>query len=488
MKNELKINAEVLGIIESYISRLDSLMEYLKSVEKILKDKRKSLFFKNATFRNFTNMNLVAHLLESKARNYGEVYELATHKNEEISYDQLIKILGVLKDTENEDVEKEKQEERQKKLERVFKDLRNVLQDFSLRIDDNLKILVIFKKGDVRNSIINNINNIKKVDENLNQLYSSSLIRLANSFELLISKMYLANLNYNESSNDSNISDRPIKFSVLSQIGGIEEAREMILEEFVNDLMKKSANDWFKNLGAINKKIFNLDDEKAEVVEFFQRRNIVIHNGGVINTYYLNNVSAKYKEGLVKGEKIEVTNNYLINKISNFRIIGLKLYWYVYETCFHGEITDINEKYQGFAFDLLNAKEYDSAEKIYLLILEREKDLNTSDQFMIKINLCQTYKWRGDQEYVEKHIENMDFSSTNDIFLMCKALLLDDFDSALNHLKHNLAAKTDKNKRELIDIYLTWPLFQKFNLENDFNKYLKELGYGINVKELSSEE
>ncbi len=128
------------------------------------------------------------------------------------------------------------------------------------------------------------------------------------------------------------------------------------------------------------------------------------------------------------------------------------------------------------------------AEKIYLLILEREKDLNTSDQFMIKINLCQTYKWRGDQEYVEKHIENMDFSSTNDIFLMCKALLLDDFDSALNHLKHNLAAKTDKNKRELIDIYLTWPLFQKFNLENDFNKYLKELGYGINVKELSSEE
>ncbi len=80
LKNELKINAEVLGIIESYISRLDSLMEYLKSVEKILKDKRKSLFFKNATFRNFTNMNLVAHLLESKARNYGEVYELATHK------------------------------------------------------------------------------------------------------------------------------------------------------------------------------------------------------------------------------------------------------------------------------------------------------------------------------------------------------------------------------------------------------------------------
>ncbi|WP_010007141.1 hypothetical protein [Leuconostoc fallax] len=42
-------------------------------------------------------------------------------KNEEISYDQLIKILGVLKDTENEDVEKEKQEERQKNSKEYLK-------------------------------------------------------------------------------------------------------------------------------------------------------------------------------------------------------------------------------------------------------------------------------------------------------------------------------------------------------------------------------
>ena len=69
---------------------------------------------------------------------------------------------------------------------------------------------------------------------------------------------------------------------------------------------------------------------KERLIEVFQRRNILVHNKGIVNSIYLSKVSGKYKNEVKKGYPVFLDRQYLESAINdlelNFSLIAFELW------------------------------------------------------------------------------------------------------------------------------------------------------------------
>lgn len=191
------------------------------------------------------------------------------------------------------------------------------------------------------------------------------------------------------------------------------------------------------------------------------------------------------RDGLSKGDRVKVTQNYISQKIDEFKEAGLMIFWYIYQNLYKGTTEELLETYQEFAFDLLKTGNYKLSRTIYNLILDDGDDKNISamTKLVCKINLWQTYKWNEEFSKVKKDVEKYDFSLADSELKMARAILLDNYSEALEHLKNRMKQLEDnETETSVIDKYFNWPLFKEFIIFDDFKSYLEDIGYKIELK------
>jgi hypothetical protein len=93
------------------------------------------------------------------------------------------------------------------------------------------------------------------------------------------------------------------------------------------------------------------------------------------------------------------------------------------------------------------------------------------DERIFIINLAQTYKWNGEQKKAEEIINNYDWSACSLDFQIGISLIFDDFNKAYKimqkiSINNDLIEKKD---------YREWPIFNKINKEEEFQKIFKEI-------------
>lgn len=468
----------------------------------MLTDKEKRMFAKNDIISKFFQSTHLVRLLNKHKEDFKEIYDLSAHKKDLLSLEELGDILDYflspeitgekISDSETKQIHRfkinnipksEGINESDDKPENKTIIINDILEYFTISVNEDSDFDLLVTKGENRNIIGEHFKNFNKNSKHLEQLYTSSVITLANNFELLVSRIFSKYLNSNSEDGDFDLKNRTIDFGALTKIENVAEAKELLLEEYVTSLMKDSAYSWLNKLGKINKQIFSLDSLSDIVVEFYQRRNIIVHNDGIVNTYYCNNVRKELRDGLKKGDRVEVTQEYISQKIDEFKEVGLMIFWFIYQKLFKGNTEELIAIYQDFAFNFLKSDNYKLSRTIYNLILDRDKNISAMTALICKINLWQTYKWNDEFSMVKKDVEEYDFSLASSELKMARAILLDNYSDALDHLKNRMRQlEEDETETNVIDDYFDWPLFKEFILFDDFKSYLEEIGYEIELK------
>ncbi len=143
--------------------------------------------------------------------------------------------------------------------------------------------------------------------------------------------------------------DQKLSLADLRELGSIEDAEKALASREAEKVLHgKSLEDqlgYFSN--KLNVGLKPLDPELESLVEIDQRRNLLVHNDGVVNRRYLSRVADRLIEEykIEQGETLVVTENYLAAAIDTLYVVGLTLV----QLCWRNWDKDSTEEADGFA-------------------------------------------------------------------------------------------------------------------------------------------
>jgi hypothetical protein len=119
-----------------------------------------------------------------------------------------------------------------------------------------------------------------------------------------------------------------ISLAELESVGDVSVAREMIIVRKVDDLLRKSLDDWNAWFERIGVKCKDLVEDWTSLTEIFARRNVMVHAGGVVNQRYLRAVGTagmKTPELPPVGTKLGLDEEYLLTASDTLLSLGMLL-------------------------------------------------------------------------------------------------------------------------------------------------------------------
>lgn len=208
-----------------------------------------------------------------------------------------------------------------------------------------------------------------------------------------------------------------------------------------------------------------LNDEKDTLVEIFQRRNIIVHNKGIVNSIYLSKVSEKYCKEAKNGYPIFLDREYLEDSINiielNFSLIAFELW--------KNKRKNDDNRYELLGVLIsknLDAKKWKSVGG-YSVFLGNDSCCSQKFKMYSKINNWLSYKRLGKFDKVKNKVLDDDFSAYTLDFQVCQQALLDNNEKVFELMKEAL-----ENNILCSEDIESWPVFDEFK-ETELYSQLK---------------
>lgn len=330
----------------------------------------------------------------------------------------------------------------------------NLVISYSINADSELGAKYIDPKIAIRE--------YNKIEQYENILVSSTLSTVVIIFERFLAKIYegLIYINPRKYFEDQKIEISTIFNKNVSDIVGecVKKEVESNMFDSINTLelilQKEKIN--------INRYI-NIQDEFEEI---YFRRNLYIHNNGIVNNIYLSNVKEKYKKECGIGEKLITDDIYLRNAINMLYKIVCTIFFEV-QQMFNPQYDKWNECLSNIAFDLLQDKNYVVAEQVYF-IMSSCKSFCFRDKAMYRINYINALKQQGKTDIVQKEIDELDVSIAKDEYKIAKLCLEDRNEEVYEELSRNYPTPFSA------ELIRDWPLFINFRETEYYTKFVNE--------------
>lgn len=281
-------------------------------------------------------------------------------------------------------------------------------------------------------------------------LYNGSLILLMTYFENMMAKIFRIDLK--KYPKRMALESKSVSYKMLETSNTIEEIKEKLIDEEITSIMYKSVSDWINYLNKVVKLEMAFAYEKLpELQEIIARRNLIVHNEGIVNSIYFENVSETLRKGITLGDRLLVNKQYIYNALDCVEVIGVAiiLEMWLKEA---GKNADEVDKITSAIYDeYLIFERWEHAKVLYEICLKCNK-LQDSSMLLCKINRWQCYKWLGEFEKVKKEVEELDISACKPKYQLGVLALLDKFDEF---------DECYKNQHEIGEGELKeWPLFR----------------------------
>lgn len=283
-------------------------------------------------------------------------------------------------------------------------------------------------------------------------LYRNALVSLVSYVEWFVSGQLHDYFDLHPGLVDSN---RCLSLKELADLGSVEEARRFIFDQKVEEILRTSLEDWVKYFRThLGLGMGYLDERMDFLVELFQRRNLTVHHGGVVNSTYLSKVRRDLTVRAELGRPLPVDREYVMTSIDlcdlSFTLIGMEIWKQRGPTDLaRGELLiDLN-------FEHMTHERWLIAEGLSYF-LSKDGGLPERERLVGQVNYWQSLKWQDRSDDLERALEGVDFDAKEPIFRFCLMALRDKLDDLVVALP-----KAVERGDLRVDWLKDWPIFRK---------------------------
>lgn len=294
-------------------------------------------------------------------------------------------------------------------------------------------------------------------------LYSSSLTTLTNAVELFFSRLLHEYFTLHPEAIGTK--DKLFSFEDLSRFDSIADARAHYVLDKIENLLRGTLADWLKFAReSLKLSMGYLKEDLALLEETFQRRNLIVHNGGIVNSIYLSRTPAEVRHGVAVGDDLSPSRAYLSMSIDRWEttcvLIGAELWKQLAPT------DEERATHLGIvAYEHLVKARWNVAEAISKFMI-LDKGVSETARLNAQLNLWQCRKRRGAWESVKDEVLSCDFSTKSGRYQLPLLALQDKADEFFERLPRALKAE-ELSKEELRD----WPIFTDMRGDPRFAKF-----------------
>lgn len=247
-----------------------------------------------------------------------------------------------------------------------------------------------------------------------------------------------------------------------------EKVNSMVLQQIKKQLIMIEQNEDLK-INLNKEEIINWD----VVEELFQRRNIIVHNDGIVNKHYLNNINKNLdflnKQELKEGCEVTIDKKYFLNVFNELILVGIIIvqkFWRKYDK---NKLEDANRILIEDMYNLLIDKKWKIVERLGIFsraINIKDKD----DRLYMNFNYLQSLKWQKKEDLLNEELKKYKINELRPIFKLAIYVLMNDKNNFYKNIKN--AIIVDKITRE--DFFI-WPLFREFRKDKDYKEKIENL-------------
>jgi hypothetical protein len=258
----------------------------------------------------------------------------------------------------------------------------------------------------------------------------------------------------------------------LRSIGSIEEAEKILIDKEIDSLMHEGTAtqiEYFTKRPKVDLKCLNPYLEM--LLEIMLRRNLFVHNDGIVNKFYLDGVSKEYikQNNIKEGDTLECTGNYLSDAIDTICICGTILIQQAWRKWNEKNTKNAESVINSYTYDLLIEKRWNLVERLaeYASGLQF---ISEADARIIIINHAIALKEQNKLAEMESLLSKKDWSSQAIKFHVAIFALKEQYSFMIPYLRKSVAA--DEIGKDAIK---EWPLFRWFRESEDFQSVMKGL-------------
>ncbi|MFD9241506.1 hypothetical protein ACFV0D_06110 [Streptomyces sp. NPDC059556] len=296
---------------------------------------------------------------------------------------------------------------------------------------------------------------MRKSRNRLEVLRSSLLTTAVGDFEVLFSS--IVGMYYYLHPEALMSKEAQFSWQEIQGFESLDDLREFHMQRQVDQLMWKGLDDWTGWLEKRLKVPFSDITLSADKVrEVFQRRHVIVHNGGQVSRQYLAKVPAVSSCDLKVGDKLSVNKKYLSEALDELYSLGVLMSGNVANKLFkRSDIRSVIHDHLRSDMEsrCLKGGRWGAAARLSSVYVDLFD--SAAEKTAMQINYWVAKKNSEQFDAVRKEVKSWDVSSLRDDFKLAKMLLLDQFDDAFS-LACSLSERSDLKADE----YLHGPLYK----------------------------
>lgn len=283
----------------------------------------------------------------------------------------------------------------------------------------------------------------------------STTVSAVSNFEVLFSDLVAAYYRVTPQALEAASREKDKEFSLreLKEMESLSDAIDIAIGRRVDELMFGSFGEWKRFFAdKMNLKFEDYAIDWEFLQEVFQRRHVIVHNGGMASRRYLRNVAPKYSADVVEGDSLPVDHDYVTRAASELLAFGFLLAIAMGVKLAKGEIEYFNSKLHKFIYRNLVKGRHRIVEKCATFGEGVAQDMD--DELTYRVNRWIARRGMGD-ESVRPEVENWDARALSSRYRLAKHCLLGEDEAAMALLEAQYSAG-ELGFEDIIE----WPLLQ----------------------------
>ncbi|OBX22192.1 MULTISPECIES: hypothetical protein [Bizionia] len=376
----------------------------------------------------------------------------------------LKEVLTEQTDMEGEERDKlvEMQEKIQSQIDTKYSEETEVLIVKDKTDDNKVKSFSIKIKSN-NDKIVDHISNSKIVNKHINLLYTNSLISLLSNVEWFFSQ--ILHYYYDEHPESAGVQKRTLTLKDLKTFSSVDDAEKYLIDVKIDEVLRGNFESWASLLKEeIGLGLGYLKPVMDELIEIYQRRNLFVHNGGVVNSIYISKVKESLRKNIDVGDQLEVDKNYLENSICQlqkaFILIGAELWKKL-----NPEDEKRGEILGEIVYENLLHSRWDICEGLCYFSIN-DSQINPVDKVIAQINYWLCKKETDDYKSIEKEINKADYSDKKEIFQLGLFALRGETEKLINILQ--IVLETNQTNIERLEEF---PILREYRETAEYKEF-----------------